>query len=104
MSNDSSKLGSDVVVKLNQELSVLKRKDKFNEYCINHLKAEIRLLRDTLNKIQGSSKECLDYHEEMNETLEIKIEKGIHLNHNGEEIKYFGESDPSFGKELKRKR
>ena len=43
-------------------------------------------------------------HEGMNETLEMRLESGTHMNHNGDEIKYFGESDPSVGKELKRKR
>ena len=86
MSTDSSKFDSDRIVKLKAELTVMKNQDKFNEYCINHLKAEIRLLRDTLSKIQTSSTDCLYMHEGMNETLEMQLERGSHMNHNGDEI------------------
>ena len=104
MSNNSSNFDRDIIVKLKAELTVMKNQDKFNEYCINHLKAEIRLLRDTLTKIQTSSKDCLYMHEGMNEKLEMQLERGTHMNHKGDEIKYVGESDPTVGEELKRKR
>ena len=60
------------------------------------------MLRDTLTKLEGTLKDCLYSHEGMNETLEMQLENGTHMNHNGDEIKYVGESDPILGTELKR--
>ena len=104
MSTDSSKFDKEVIRKLKDEITLLKKKDKFNEYCINHLKAEIRLLRDTLSKNEVASKECLYKHEAMNEGLNMQLENGTHMTHNGDEIKYVGESIPMYDTELKRKR
>lgn len=104
MSTDSSKLDKKVIMKLKDEITILKKQDKFNEYCINHLKAEIRLLRDNLTKIEVVSKECLYKHEGMNETLNMQLEIGTHMTHNGDEIQYAGENIPLIGTDLKRKR
>lgn len=104
MSTDSSKLDKKVIRKLKDEITILKKQDKFNEYCINHLKAEIRLLRDTLTKIEVVSKECLYKYEGMNATLNMQLENGTHMTHNGDEIRYAGENIPLIGTELKRKR
>ena len=44
------------VWELEDEVAQLKAEDKFKEYCINHLKAKISLLCDTLTNIEGASK------------------------------------------------
>ena len=51
MSIDLSKFDKHSIRKLKNEITTLKKEDKFKGYCINHLKAEIRLLHDTLTKI-----------------------------------------------------
>ena len=97
MSTDSSKLNAEdakrmfkTVRQLENQISKLKAEDKHKDYCINHLKAEIRLLRDTLSNIQGASKEALYNHEAMNERFNTNIENGTHMNHSGDEIHYVG--------------
>ena len=104
MSIDSSKFDRQVIRKLKDDVTILKKQNLLNEYCINHLKAEIRLLRDTITNIQDASKDYLYKHEGMNETLEMKLENGAHLTHNGDEIKYVGEHMSIYGTEFKRKR
>ena len=103
MSIDSSKFCKEVIKKLKDEIMILKNQDKFNEYCINHLKAEICLLRDTLTKIGCASKECLCKHEWMDETLDMQLKSGTHVTHNGDEIKCVRESIPIYDTELKSK-
>ena len=104
MSTDSSKFDKQVIRKLKDDVTILKKQNLLNEYCINHLKAEIRLLRDTLSKNEVASKECLYKHEAMNERLNMQLENGTHMTHNGDEIQYAGENVPVIGTELKRKR
>ena len=112
MSADSSKFDtkndkgmlSQTVRELEDEVVQLKAEDKFKEYCINHLKAEIRLLRDTLANIEGASKKSLYKYEAMNEILIIQLENGYHMNHDGDEIHYVGENTPLAVPDMKRKR
>ena len=40
-----------IVQQLEDEVAKLKAEDKYKDYCINNLKAEILLLRDTLSNI-----------------------------------------------------
>ena len=103
MSTDSSKYDKHNIRKLQNEITIPKSEDKFKEYRINHLKAEISLLHDTLNKIKGASKEYLYKHEGRNETLNMQHENGYNMTQNGDEIHYAGENNPAFGIELKRK-
>ena len=103
MITDSSKFDKEVIRKLKDEITILNKQYKFNEYCINHLKAEIRLLRDTLTKIESASKEDLYQHEEMNKTLNMQLENGHHMSHNGEEIHYVGKNNHVSITEMKRK-
>ena len=99
MSTDSSKLDTKVakgmfetVIQLENEISKLKAEDKYKDYCINHLTAEIRLLHDTLSNIQGASGEALYEHEAMNDRNNINLENGIHMHQYGDEIHYVGKN------------
>ena len=80
--------------KLEEMVIELKKKDKFNEYCINHMKAQIRLLYDNIKVIKKASKTSLINIDQMNETLNYRLESGIYLKHNGDEIQYPGENAP----------
>ena len=94
MSTDSNKFDKQSIRKLQDEVMGLKIEDTFKGYCINHPKAEIRLLRDTLTEITGESKEALYEYVAMNETLNTKLGNGYHMKYNGEEIHYVGEHNP----------
>ena len=43
--------------------SGLKEKEKFNEYLINHLKAELRLCMDTLKKVKTATARAINEQE-----------------------------------------
>ena len=94
---------SQTVWELEDEVAQLKTEDKFKEYCIDNLKAEISLLCDTLTNIEGVSKEAVYKHEAMDETLIIQLENGYHMNHNGDEIHYVSENTHLAVLDMKRK-
>ena len=64
---------------------------KEDTYVINSYKAQIHLLRDTLKKVKKASNKALYNKSSMCESLEIALERRIHLKHKGEEIRYPGE-------------
>ena len=45
------------------EIAKLEREDKYRDCCINHSKASIRLLRDTLSNADKVSRDALYQHE-----------------------------------------
>ena len=55
------------------------------------MKAEIRLLRDTLFLIKNNAKDALNTEDIMFEYLNSNIENRSHLKHDGEDILYPGE-------------
>ena len=57
----------------------IKEKEKFNEYLINHLKAELRLCLDTLKKVKTSTAKAINEQEEMSEALESRLERGVYM-------------------------
>jgi len=69
----------------------IKEKEKFNEYLINHLKAELRLCLDTLKKVKTATAKAINEQEEMSEILESCLERGVHMTYNGDEMYYPGE-------------
>ena len=69
----------------------IKEKEKFNEYLINHLKAELRLCLDTLKKVKTATAKAINEQEEMSEALESRLERGVHMTYNGDEMYYPGE-------------
>ena len=79
------------VEKLEQINRGLKEKEKFNEYLINHLKAELRLCLDTLKKVKTATAKAINEQEEMSEVLESRLERESHLTYNGDEMYYPGE-------------
>ena len=64
----------------------IKEKEKFNEYLINHLKAELRLCLDTLKKVKTATAKAINEQEEMSEVLESRLERGVHMTYNGDEM------------------
>ena len=70
---------SKTVRELQDEVTKLKAEDKVKEYCINHLRAEICLIRGTLTTIKGASKEALYKHKAMNEILNMQLENGYYI-------------------------
>ena len=62
------------------------------------------MLRDTLTNIKGESNEALYQHAAMNEALNMQLENGYHMKHNGDEIHYVGENKPVSVPDMKRKR
>ena len=77
------------VEKLEQINSGLK--EKFNEYLINHLKAELRLCMDTLKKVKTATARAINDQEVMSESLETRLERGVHMSYNGDNMYYPGE-------------
>ena len=69
----------------------LKLNQKENDFVVKNLKAEIRLLRDTLCKIRNTAKDALNTEDIMFQALNRNIENRNHLKHDGEEIYYPGE-------------
>ena len=90
VSTDSSKFDTQSLRELQNEVARLKVQDKLEEFCINHLKTEIQLLRDTLIKIKGEYKGALYLHEAMNEALNMQLKNGYRMKHNRDEIHYVG--------------
>ena len=89
------------LTKMEQLIKEHKEENKFQEYIISHLKAEIRLLRDSLTKVQKVSKDSLWESECMNESANAKLEDGRYLRWDGEEIYYKGERDAEAYEEYK---
>ena len=79
------------IQKLEESVVRLELKQKENDYVVNNLKAEIRLLRDTLLLIKNTAKDALNTEDIMFESLNRNIENRSHLKHDGEEIFYPGE-------------
>ena len=77
--------------KLQKINSGLKEKEKFNEYLINHLKAELRLCMNTLKKVKTATARAINDQELMSESLETRLERGVHMSYNGETMYYPGE-------------
>ena len=71
----------------------IKEKEKFNEYLINHLKAELRLCLDTLKKVKTATIKAINEQEEMSEALESRLDRGIHMTYNGDDMFYPGEQN-----------
>ena len=69
----------------------IKEKENFNEYLINHLKAELRLCMDALKKVKTATAKAINEQEEMSEALESRLERGVHMTYNGDEMHYPGE-------------
>ena len=53
------------------------RLNEQNDFIINTMKAEIRLLRDSLTKMTKISKKALHEHDCMDELAESRIESGL---------------------------
>ena len=70
----------------------IKEKEKFNKYLINHLKAELRLCLDTLKKVKTATAKAINEQEEMSESLETRLERGVHMSYNGDNMYYPGET------------
>ena len=79
------------VQELESVVNDLEQKQKFADYVINHMKAELRLCYDTLKSVNKSAKEAMEEQEAMSETLNARLERGYHLTYNGDEIYYRGE-------------
>jgi len=79
------------IKKLEESVVRLEPKQKENDYIVNSLKAEIRLLRDTLSSIKNNAKDALTTEDIMFESLNSNIENRSHLKHDGEDILYPGE-------------
>ena len=58
---------------------------------INTLKADVRLLRDALKKVQKASKKAISDHDCMDELAESRMETGAFKQFLDKEIKYPGE-------------
>ena len=71
--------------------SDLKEKEKLNEYLINHLKAELRLCMNTLKKVKTATARAINDQEVMSESLETRLERGVHMSYNGDNMYYPGE-------------
>ena len=83
------------IQKLEESVVRLELKQKENDYIVNSLKAEIRLLRDTLFLIKNNAKDALNTEDIMFESLNRNIENGNHQKHDSEEIYYPGEDKKS---------
>ena len=79
------------VTELERTMKNMVYKMKEDAYVINSYKAQIRLLRDTLKKVKKASNKALYDESCMCESLEIAVERRIHLKHDGKEIRYPGE-------------
>ena len=64
------------VTQLKEELVEAKRVNEHNDFIINTMKAEIRLLRDTVKKMNKLSKKAIHYHHCMDELAESRLESG----------------------------
>ena len=90
--NDRKSDGSSKTIKkLEQTVLRLERKERENDYIVSNLKAEIRLLRDTLGSLGKSINNALEIDDVMFESLNSNIERGTYLNDNVEEMYYPGE-------------
>ena len=79
------------VKKLEKLIVVSRESKKFNEYLINHLKAELRLCMDTLKKVKTATARAINDQEVMSESLETRLERGVHMSYNGDNMYYPGE-------------
>ena len=83
---------------VNEEIAMLKQKivemgheNEEQLFFINTLKATVRLLRDTLKKVQKASKKAISDHDRMDELAESRMETGAFKQFLEKEIKYPGE-------------
>ena len=79
------------VTQLKEELAEAKHDNEQNEFIINTMKAEIRLLRDTVKKMNKLSKRAIHQHDCMDELAESRLESGRYTDYIKDEIKYPGE-------------
>ena len=79
------------IKKLEESVVRFELKQKENDFVVKTLKAEIRLLRDTLCNIKNTAKDALNTEDIMYETMNGNIKNGHHQKHDGEEIYYPGE-------------
>ena len=79
------------VKELESVIQSLEEKQKFSDYVINHMKAELRLFYDTLKTVNKTAKKAMEEQEGMSETLNARLERGYHLTCKGDEIYYPGE-------------
>ena len=79
------------VTQLKEELADAKRENEQNEFIINTMKAEIRLLRNTVKKMNKLSKKVIHHHDCMDELAESHLESGQYTDYINDEIKYPGE-------------
>ena len=87
--------------KMEEIIQSHEEENKVKDYIISHLKAEIRLLRDSLTKVQKASKDSLWKSECMNKSVNSKHKNGRYLKWDGEEIYYKGEKQVEAYKEYK---
>ena len=62
------------------------------------------MLRDTLTNIKGESNEALYQHAAMNEALNMQLENGYHMKHNGDRVYHVGGDKYIHVQGMKRKR
>ena len=79
------------VTQLKEELAEAKRDNEQNDFIIKTMKAEIRLLRDTIKKMNKLSKKAIHHHDCMDELAESHLESRRYTDYIKDEIKYPGE-------------
>ena len=87
LSDDEKKALKHVIRRMEAEH---KRKD----YIISSMKAEIRMLKDSLIKVRKISKVAIDEVDSMNEFAGACLDDGRYLEWDGKEIYYDGEETP----------
>ena len=80
--------------KLKEVIKEHEEEHKRKDYMISWMKAEIRLLNDSLLKVKNVSKSAVDEVESMNELAGACLDDGRYLRWDGEEIYYRGEEKP----------
>ena len=81
----------DEIATLKQKIVEMGNENEEQLFFINTLKATVRLLRDTLKKVQKASKKAMSDHDRMDELAESRMETGAFKQYLEKEIKYPGE-------------
>ena len=96
-SRDSSldlNMNRNQIDKLKEVIKEHEEEHKQKDYMISWMKAEIRLLNDSLLKVKNVSKSAVDEVESMNELAGACLDDGRYLRWDGKEIYYRGEEKP----------
>ena len=80
--------------KMKEVIADHKEEHKRKDYMISWMKAEIRLLNDSLIKVKKISNSAVDEVESMNELVGACLDDGRYLRWDGKEIYYRGEEKP----------